>query len=213
MDHVDCDPPNVKYVMRSLTRKTSTFTVEDCAPSRDDWEFAKPKMSFKLYNSNFVPGDETTFTSDGWHSFHYVCTECAHGCILFKHKKDIVPSLLFRKVGGPELTLDVYHTSDYTMEASISLMSGQVIFKREVLGNDKLQHVTHAASVSSEMSQYMNVYDWHDKSIFSNFGEIVPPGLTMFEIWKAGYIHQHKSMEHIFCGCQRSLAHGSFTVK
>ena len=120
---------------------------------------------------------------------------------LFHHKKKTEMNLVFRKRGGPVLTLDVEWTTRNFVMVRLRLMSGTVLWQNEFLSTMTAFHICEVAS-----NDCLSPEDWHDKDLVSTFGEIVPKDLPLWCVWQCQEVAKAGSMTHAFCGCQRCKA-------
>ena len=204
----------VVWLYRHCGHGQSALSEADCRANHL-WRPVKPNMEEKLcfldQENKLAVGLKQKFTEDGWRSYSYKLTDFYKSCMLFTHER--TDSLIFRRVGGPLLTLHLVgqpqekFNGTTWIQAELKVMSGLTIFSNMMNTHETLQEFMNQAVWDRVCKEHMCLYDWECKSIYSPNGEKCPPGLTFFDIHRAYESMESGSLQHSFCGCQRDRRH------
>ena len=198
----------IKFVYRHVSDleldRHSALSDANCASDHSDWRPAKPRMQEKLLAADLQVGMFMSFTEDGWNTFKYKMTEEYKDCILFRHYQNRYRSLLFKKVGGPVLSFDcVDDQSDGITCKLIMSATGEQIFEAVMPRQSMFIEFLSQAKQDPLVQAKLTRWDWHDKQVFTLWGEEISHFWRYDMIWRA-HMANANGLIHWKCGCDKS---------
>lgn len=193
-----------QWIYRAIGLSTMSITDDHLRGDRE-WQPCKPMMNVKLNQGTPEIGARFTFTEDGWNSYAYLAQDVYKDAVLFKHKTGRQTSLIFKKVGGPQISLDVSAAEEGHIHCKFILLSGAEVFSGKIKASNTLDDLIRLAQRNHVTKRYFNSFDWANKQVATPWGEIITNRqFSMGFIWQTYMAHEAGSLEHAFCGCQRS---------